>query len=190
VLLLSSKHNDMSIDPDHGATRKPSAITFYNETKGGVDSVDQMCATYSVSRNSRRWTLTVFFHVMNVAGINAIVANSCITEDRIVRRELIKELAFSLIREQLVRRSEISQLPRALTISIKRQAGLDPDDEPGPPRAAKKARCGVCTVRNDNKYTVKCCKCDVITCPAHRIVICRNCVDDQGDEDHNTDVDN
>lgn len=52
VLVLSTMHDDDSIDGD--STRsKPKMITFYNSTKGGVDTVDQMKGKYSISRNSR-----------------------------------------------------------------------------------------------------------------------------------------
>ncbi|GLD46315.1 piggyBac transposable element-derived protein 4-like protein [Lates japonicus] len=42
VLLLSSMHTQPSIGPTH----KPEVIEFYNQTKGGVDTFDQMCAQY------------------------------------------------------------------------------------------------------------------------------------------------
>src|SRR5215510_5531487 len=45
-------------------TLKPKSqeiIHFYNSTKGGVDTVDQLCGNYSVSRRTRRWPLCIFF---------------------------------------------------------------------------------------------------------------------------------
>jgi hypothetical protein len=73
VLLVSTMHNDDKIYETTQELRKPEIITTYNLTKGGVDTVDQLCATYDVSRNSRRWPLTVFCALLNVAGINAQV---------------------------------------------------------------------------------------------------------------------
>nr|CAH7718289.1 unnamed protein product [Callosobruchus chinensis] len=58
VLVLSTMHHDDKLDKDSG---KPDMIMDYNRTKFGVDVVDKMCASYDVSRNSRRWPLTVFF---------------------------------------------------------------------------------------------------------------------------------
>lgn len=46
-----------------------SGITVYNKTKDRVDTVDQLCCTYDVSQNSRRWPFTIFFSLMNVTGI-------------------------------------------------------------------------------------------------------------------------
>ncbi|XP_050064468.1 piggyBac transposable element-derived protein 4-like [Aphis gossypii] len=70
VSVISTMHNDDSIDTDC-ARSKPEMIKFYNSTKGGVDTVDQMKGKYSVSRNSRRWPLKIFFSVLNIAGINS-----------------------------------------------------------------------------------------------------------------------
>lgn len=52
--MISSLHYDDEIDIDSGPKQKPAIVTFYNMTKGGVDVVDQMCATYNVARNVRR----------------------------------------------------------------------------------------------------------------------------------------
>ena len=71
VILVSTLHVDKEIDPNSGEQQKPSVITFYNVTKGGVDTADQMCATYNVARNIKRWLMTVFFAMLNVAGINS-----------------------------------------------------------------------------------------------------------------------
>ena len=67
VVLLSTMHRDAKVDAE---TKKPEIIQFYNSTKGGVDTVDQLCGNYSVSRRTRRWPLCVFFHLVNIAGVN------------------------------------------------------------------------------------------------------------------------
>ena len=48
VLLLSCQHTQPTIAPGG----KPEIIEFYNSTKGGVDTFDQMCATTSCSRKT------------------------------------------------------------------------------------------------------------------------------------------
>ncbi|XP_045448744.1 piggyBac transposable element-derived protein 4-like [Melitaea cinxia] len=55
VLLLSTMHHDAAIDLTTGDAKKPEIITFYNQTKCGVDIVDRMCRQYDVSRNSRQY---------------------------------------------------------------------------------------------------------------------------------------
>lgn len=68
VLLLSSMHHDAAIDESTQEAKKPEIITFYNRNKGAVDTVDEMCGSYDVGRNNRRWPLTIFFHLINTAG--------------------------------------------------------------------------------------------------------------------------
>lgn len=61
VLVISSIHEECKIDQSTGSKQKPETITYYNETKGGVDTVDQLRGNYTVARYSCRWPLTVFF---------------------------------------------------------------------------------------------------------------------------------
>lgn len=69
VLLLSTKHQTRAINQD--SNNKSDVILFYNSIKGGVDSVDQMARRYSVKRKTRRWTMSLFFTQIDIAGINA-----------------------------------------------------------------------------------------------------------------------
>jgi len=52
VILLSSMHHDNEISNEDN--RKPAIILFYNSTKGGVDTVDQMVRYYSCRVKTRR----------------------------------------------------------------------------------------------------------------------------------------
>ena len=69
VLLLSSYHHE----PEIGSNGKPEMINFYNKTKGGVDTMDQMCARYSTSRRTRRWPLCMFYGLINIAVTNVFI---------------------------------------------------------------------------------------------------------------------
>jgi hypothetical protein len=98
--------------------QKPEIVTFYNATKSGVDVVDKLCATYSVARNTKRWPMTIFYTILNVAAINAQVIylenNKHSSNAILKRRQFIKLLAQDLIKEQLQKRSQIVNLPREL----------------------------------------------------------------------------
>lgn len=76
VVLISSLHFDDAIDESSGPLKKPEIVTFYNQTKGAVDTVDKLCATYNVARNVQCWPMVVFFALLNVAGINAQIIYS------------------------------------------------------------------------------------------------------------------
>ena len=59
MVLLSSMHHENKIDHTSGGDKKLNTLTFYNSTKVGIDGADMM-DEYNVSKNSRRWPLTVF----------------------------------------------------------------------------------------------------------------------------------
>ncbi|XP_071053651.1 piggyBac transposable element-derived protein 4-like [Onthophagus taurus] len=68
VILLSTMYDLPEVDEE---SHKPEIILSYNQTKGAVDTVDKMCAAYSISRVTRRWPLALFFTLLNIAGINS-----------------------------------------------------------------------------------------------------------------------
>ena len=70
VVLLSSLQHDSAICSDSG---KPQIIEFYNITKGTVDMLDKMCARYTVQRATRRWTMAMFYGMIIIAAVNALV---------------------------------------------------------------------------------------------------------------------
>uniref|UniRef100_A0A3B4XHS3 PiggyBac transposable element-derived protein domain-containing protein n=1 Tax=Seriola lalandi dorsalis TaxID=1841481 RepID=A0A3B4XHS3_SERLL len=51
--------------------QRPFAVKLYNQHMGGVDQMDQMVATYPHRRRNKRWYITVFFHLVDVAVVNA-----------------------------------------------------------------------------------------------------------------------
>ncbi|XP_069620565.1 piggyBac transposable element-derived protein 4-like [Ranitomeya imitator] len=97
VILVSSLHNDYTIDPESGELRKPEIITFYNLTKSGVDTADQMCGNFNVSRNTKRWPMVIFFTMLNVGGINSQVIYLGNELKQMRRRMYLKQLANELV---------------------------------------------------------------------------------------------
>ncbi|XP_030757812.1 piggyBac transposable element-derived protein 1-like [Sitophilus oryzae] len=118
VLLLSTLHEYDEIDAESGEACKPAVVTFYNQTKSGVDSVDQLKSLYSVARNTCRW-LTVFFSIMNIAGINGnIIFRTNVLDSNQPRREYLKNLARQLVTPHMQGRAS-QNLPFLLRLQIK-----------------------------------------------------------------------
>ena len=69
VLMASLMHQDDKVAEEE--PHKPDIILYYNETKGGVDTVDKMVRNYSCYVTIRRWPVVVFCNMVNVAAINA-----------------------------------------------------------------------------------------------------------------------
>ena len=53
--------------------KKPEIITYYNETKSGVDVLDKLVCTYSCKLASSRWTVVFFLNMLDIAAYNALV---------------------------------------------------------------------------------------------------------------------
>ena len=70
VILLSTMHHGISI-VEEDPKKRPEIIKFYNETKIGVDLVDQMVQTYTCKRQTRRWPFILFYNVLDIAALNA-----------------------------------------------------------------------------------------------------------------------
>ena len=70
VILFSTVPHGISIVEEDPKTR-PEIIKFYNETKIGVDLVDQIIQTYTCKRQTRRWPLILFYNVLDIAALNA-----------------------------------------------------------------------------------------------------------------------
>lgn len=50
---------------------RPNAVKIYNQHMGGVDLMDSLVALYRHSQRNKRWYMRIFFHLLNVAVVNA-----------------------------------------------------------------------------------------------------------------------
>ncbi|XP_035213765.1 uncharacterized protein LOC118204892 [Stegodyphus dumicola] len=116
-VVLSTMHDDASIDT---TTNKAEIIMDYNATKGGVDTINKLCATYSVSRITRRWPCAIFFSLLNITGINAQVLHmpGKPANTAPCRRMFLKNLSISLMKEHLRSHAKIQTLPSNISMSI------------------------------------------------------------------------
>lgn len=58
VIILSTMHHSKATNE---ATGKTEINAFYNETKGGVEAMDEKCAKYTCSRRTRRWPMAIVY---------------------------------------------------------------------------------------------------------------------------------
>ena len=68
VLLLSTLHNQASDDQG-----KPEIVTYYNQTKAGVDVTNQVIRFYSCKRGTRRWPLCLLYNCLDIAAFNSYI---------------------------------------------------------------------------------------------------------------------
>ena len=169
VVLYSSMHHDDKIDPESGDTKKPEIITFYNSTKGGVDMVDQMAGKYDTSRNSRRWSLTVFYALLNVFTINAYILYCHNPENKLNRRLFIKSVSMLLVQEALKGRLQNIHLSRDLRSGIRRMLPeLEESSTSSQASTSNRAkRCALCERSRDCKVKTLCTTCGKHVCKDH-----------------------
>lgn len=173
VMLLSTMHHDENVE---GEKRKPEIIHFYNKTKGGVDTNDQMCASYNVGRRTKRWPMVIFFHLFNITGINSYVIYKSKIHSNISRRVFLKRLAVDLVKPHQMTRASIPTLPRPLSKRLKTQHGIQDQgsiSEAG--RSQSYKRCHVCPRSKDRKTKTECSKCQKHVCNDHLNIVCQNC---------------
>lgn len=165
-------HHDDVIDASTAEKCKPEIITFYNHTKGGVDNLDKLGATYDVSRNTRRWPMVIFYALMNMAGVNTqIIYASNNKIYNITRRLFLRELALSLTEDHLKRRSLEKNVPPSVRERRQEVAGTLPVREEIPPGTRK--RCFFCAKDSKTKYYCK--KCQKFVCLTHLQAWCPTC---------------
>lgn len=176
VTLLSSMHvgkNADSIDVSTGDKRKPDIITFYNKTKGGVDKVDEMKQSYSVSRKSARWPLTIFFSLLNIAGINSQIVFQNNTKSNLKRREYLKNLSKALVLDFVKIRFTTSHIPQIIKLRMSEifnlgtTENITTDTHPG--------RCFRCSSKKNRKTKTVCSNCSKFICKEHTVTYCDFC---------------
>jgi len=182
VLLLSSQHTH----PVLAANGKPEILEFYNATKGGVDTFDQMCAVSSCSRKTRRWSLCVMYGMLNAACINSyIICRENWAKNGIVfiqRRSYLLELGRGLITPWAQARLSSPFLSRPLQTVITTVCDLPSLDSARPSATSmadnrsRLVRCVDCPRKSDRKTRFRCNKCDKPKCPRHLYPICGDCL--------------
>lgn len=188
VIILTTMEFGREIDESTGEKKKPAMITFYNSTKGGVDTNDQMCANYNVGPRTKRWPLAIFFHLINLSAINAYVVykntkTSLDSGKQMVRRAFLKDLGHQLVKNYVICRSQILVLPRPLKQKIKiymEEQGLlviqpGNENEAGEGSRKKRKRCSFCPSTKDNKYSSFCASCGKCVCKEHCSLVCNEC---------------
>ncbi|ERL88244.1 hypothetical protein D910_05632, partial [Dendroctonus ponderosae] len=176
VIFLSTMHNASDVDQD----LRKSLVNFdYNSTKGGVDTVDQMCASYSVSRITRRWPLVVFFRHLEIAGINARVIfkfNNLDNKDE--RRVFLRKLALELMKDHLKERALTQSLPKDISYFLdkyRNEEGTERGEE------VKTGICFICGTHKNNRTKQKCNKCARNICKKHSSthITCTKCKEEE-----------
>ena len=97
VILLSTMHYIANVEQSEEV--KPEIIAYYNQTKGGVDTMDKMLLTYTVKRKTSRWPLAPFYNTLDVSTLATYIiykTNNPMLKGGDVKRSFLKDLAKQL----------------------------------------------------------------------------------------------
>lgn len=182
VVLLSTMHQGCSISK----TGKPEIIETYNQTKGSVDTMDQMCSIMSTSRKTKRWPLCLFYGMLNIGSINSYIVYNSHRAKRgqklYSRKSYMLELYKCLVTPWLKERIKVPTLQRSLRESIGNlleqaipEDGQDIPEERTVPDKPKRTICASCPSRKRRMTIHFCSNCNKPFCNEHRGDICKTC---------------
>lgn len=192
VILLSTMHYDYEISD--AAHKKPEMILFYNQTKAGVDTMDQMCSRYSTQRRTCRWPLAFFFNILDIAGVAAYVIyyenNSMLRKKTNRRRLFLRQLSEELAMPMIEERAPNQQIMRNHSTKIAVESFFErpivevvPRNDQRRDATGRRAVVGSCYICNEQpirkrrKTRKSCVECDKPVCDQHSVNIskCLHC---------------
>lgn len=196
VTVMSTLHHD---DEVLQCDKKlPAMIKYYNQTKSGVDTLDQLVSIFTTKRKINRWPVVLFFNILDISLVNAYVLMSEMNDAPFSgkynrRRNFIIDVGMVLISEQISKRTALPRSTPAINI-IKSMNEPGPSSQPPnakkkrnstelssqPPIAKKRKsarRCEFCNWKDDRKSVTSCSLCCKTLCGKHRITmhLCQDC---------------
>jgi len=179
VLLVSSYMHTREI-----TDTKPNLVRYYNKTKGGTDTFDRLCHSYTVSGRSHRWPQRIFCGILDQAIVNARILLTCKNRinnvpGKITAIDCLDKVYKFLITPYLQQRYEIVSLRKDIKLGIAGILKLDRYDMAPVERVEfdTKRRCEVCNPKKDRKTKSGCASCKRAVCHEHSVVMCNDCCD-------------
>lgn len=161
---------------------KPNMILHYNQTKGGTDTFDQLCHSFTTARRTRRWPLREFFGMLDQAAVNARILYRCklINEGnttKISAQSCLEELIQNLVKPSLQERLTNVHIRKDIVYGIRAMLGSEqvPEAGSGAISLERRVRCALCGRNEDKKTTTACCSCVRPMCQNHRSGFCVDC---------------
>jgi hypothetical protein len=173
VYLLSTAHDDRMVETPasreaHQKTKR-SAVLDYNKYKIGVDKSDQMLSYYSFHRKSVKWWKKLFFHLFDLALVNAHILHQKKYTKKFRLHKFTEKVAEGLVSDmgrEVTEQSWLSSASRLVGSDhfVHRVLAMS-----SKLKGCSKCTCKVCadrrkhyTSKSTKKYTtIYCRKCDV-----------------------------
>lgn len=160
-------------------------IDFYNITKYGVDTLDQMVRSYTSKRKTNRWPMAFFYNMLDISALNAYVLWLEVDpnwgrKQLFKRRLFIEELGKQLVSAMASTRdaTESQQRNDNSSSSSRSSTPINPPASPQPSTsklvptkaliASNRGRCSVCPRSTQRKASFRCVICQRLLCGEHK----------------------
>lgn len=186
VILLSTMHSTGEID--NTEQQKPKIILDYNNTKGGVDTFDQMIHEYSSKRKTNRWPLTFFYNLMDTSALAAYhiwTSTHTTWKTQLADRRcfFLKNLCENLVAPLIARRkTNLVGIPMETRSAMEMFLPSSCATKTGGVKVksistGQKRRCRLCPYSIGRKQKQQCDRCEGNVCNAHctKTILCDNC---------------
>ena len=167
VILLSSSHFTPNIDPSTGDAKKPTMITDYNHTKGGVDMMDENVENFTARRKTYRWPLMLYYNILDIAALNAFILMKKHGYTN-TRADFIRQLSLSIATPHMLFRIQQRRVPYGSKCCIRKVLGLESvmPTTGVSSRSSTPQRCRIC----QKSMRSACDTCDRYICKSHSFV--------------------
>lgn len=181
VILLSTMHHSREVNVNN--KNKSEINLYYNSTKGGVDTLDQMAHEYTARRKTNRWPIAFFQNILDVVGIASLVVWKNLypswnqRKKCTLRKIFLREVVTGLVTPHVRRRSKKGLTNYHLS-AIGDMVGTEEQEaQSSEPVAKKKKRCHICPAKISRTSKQCCDKCNRNVCSEHSVkkLICNAC---------------
>lgn len=181
VIILSTMHHSKEIDVNN--KNKSEVNLYYNSTKGGVDTLDQMVHEYTTRRKTNRWPVAFFQNIIDVVGIASFVIWKNLhptwnqNKKNTQRKLFLREITTDLVSPHIRRRNK-KGLTNYHLAAIQDVVGPEQSSSQSSESGAKrKKRCHICPSKISRTSKQCCDKCNRNVCSEHSVkkIICNVC---------------
>ncbi|XP_057341068.1 uncharacterized protein LOC130678095 [Microplitis mediator] len=175
TILFSTPSNTNDFDEE--TVDHSSIINSYEKALNAVNKIKQMIHEYSVARRTRRYSLSIWFYMINIACLNSFIVYCSKSNNHISRREFLKQLGLRLVNDSIKDRASDKYLAKQLRENAAQFSSTQPFHPQIYNEVENKAmRCTVCPRKRDIKVRTFCYQCKLPMCKKHMSSVCENCV--------------